>query len=499
MEQLEKLIKCVNEICDLAATGALLEWDQHTYMPEGAADGRSNHIATLARLRHARLTSNELGELLNDLDPFAKQMIPDSDEACMIKVTRREYDKACRVPVEWVAEFARTTSMASTVWEKAKADSDFRLFQPHLEQVVAQRRQYAEFFAPYDHVYDPQLDDFEPGLKTAEVRAIFDALRPQQVALIWAISERPRVDDAFLFQHYPEREQWDFGVEVITRLGYDFNHGRQDRSVHPFTTSFGLRDVRITTRFDQNNLSPALFGSMHEAGHALYEQGINKRLDRSLLANGASMAVHESQSRMFENLIGRSMPFWEYFYPQLVEMFPSQLGNVDLKTFYRGINRVRSSMIRVEADEATYNLHIMLRLELEIALLEGSLAVADLPEAWNSRMEAYFGLTPPDDRRGVLQDVHWSSGLMGYFPTYALGNLISAQLWECLHQDIPGLEQQICKGVFKDILEWLRINVHCHGAKFEPQILIQKVTGSKINPQPYMNYLKKKYEQIYQL
>jgi carboxypeptidase Taq len=499
MEQLKRLKQIVNEISDLAAAGALMEWDQHTCMPEGAADGRSNQIATLARLHHDRLTSDEFGTLLDELAPLAKQLNPDSDEACMLRLTHRKFDKARRVPVEWVTEFARTTSLASTVWEKAKADSNFPLFQPHLERIVALRRQYSQFFAPFDHIYDPQLDDFEPGLKTAEVQAVFDALRPQQVGLIQAISERPQVDDEFLYKPYPEKDQWDFGVEVITRFGYDWNHGRQDRSVHPFTTSFGLGDVRITTRVDQNYFPSALFGTMHECGHALYEQGIDKNFDRTFLAEGASMAVHESQSRMFENLVGLSLPFWDYFYPRLVEMFPSQLGNVDKEAFYRGINRVHPSLIRIEADEATYNLHIMLRLELEIALLEGSLAVADLPQAWNSRMEAYLGLTPPDDRRGVLQDVHWSSGLMGYFPTYALGNLISVQIWERVRQDIPDLEDQIRSGIFSHLLEWLRSKVHRHGSKYEPQVLVQKVTGSRINPQPYMNYLKKKYGQIYQL
>jgi len=286
---------------------------------------------------------------------------------------------------------------------------------------------------------------------------------------------------------------------VITKYGYDWQRGRQDKSPHPFTTSFSISDVRITTRVDRNYLPMALFGTLHECGHGLYELGINRAYERTPLANGASLALHESQSRTYENLVGRSLPFWEHFYPRLQEIFPAQLGNVDLETFYEGINKVEPSLIRVEADEATYNLHIMLRLELEIALIEGSLEVKDLPEVWNTRMDEYLGVTPPDDASGVLQDVHWSSGLMGYFSTYALGNLISAQLWEKLNADVPDLDDQFRRGEFGDLLEWMRTHVHQHGRKFEPQELVERVTGSKIDPTPYMRYLTNKYSDIYGL
>ena len=269
--------------------------------------------------------------------------------------------------------------------------------------------------------------------------------------------------------------------------------------MHPFTTSFGIDDVRITTRFDPERAASALFSTMHEGGHAMYEQGIAKSLRRYPLANGASMAVHESQSRMWENLVGRSKSFWTFFYPKLVKRFPSQLANVTLEQFYRGINKVEPSLIRVEADEATYNLHIMLRMELEIAMLEGRLQAGDLPQAWNQKMSEYLGVTPPNDREGVLQDVHWSGGMMGYFPTYALGNLVSAQLWEKIHQDLPGLDDQIRQGKFDDLLGWLRVNVHQHGAKFQPQVLVKRVTGSTIRPEPYMRYLRTKYAEIYNL
>jgi carboxypeptidase Taq len=318
------------------------------------------------------------------------------------------------------------------------------------------------------------------------------------VELIKAISGKPQVDDSFLHQPFDEKKQWDFGVEVITKFGYDWNNGREDKAAHPFTTEFGLKDVRITTRVAPDFLNSMIFGTMHECGHALYGQGVAPELDRTGLEGGASLAIHESQSRMWENLVGRSLPFWHHFYPRLQEVFP-QLAGVPLDKFYKGINKVQPSFIRVEADEATYNLHIMLRLEMEIAMLEGKVAVKDVPELWNSKMKEYLGVTPPNDAKGVLQDIHWSDGSIGYFSTYALGNLISVQLWEKMIQDHPDLVEQIRQGKFETLLGWLRENVHRHGGKFEPQELVQKVTGSKIDPAPYVRYLTEKYSEIYNL
>jgi carboxypeptidase Taq len=498
-EQYTQLKTMLAEAWDLNQAAALLGWDQQTYMPPKGAPDRGEQLATLSSLAHKIFTSDEVGRLLEDLVPYAETLDPDSIEACFIRLVKRQYDKQTRVPAEKVAEFARVTTLAQEAWVRARADDNFAMFQPHLEKIVALRREYADFFQPYDHVYDPLLDDFEPGLKTSEVIAIFDKLRPQQVELIQAIAGRPQVRDDFLHLVYPEQQQWDFGVMVITRFGYDWEAGRQDRSAHPFTQGMGIGDVRITTRLIENMMTSSLFSSMHESGHAMYEQGIDPALARTVLASGASLALHESQSRMWENLVGRSRPFWRYFYPRLKEYFPTQLGNVDMETFYKAINKVEPSFIRVEADEATYNLHVMLRLELEIALMEGRLQVKDLPDAWNDRMRSYLGITPPNDRLGVLQDVHWSGGMIGYFPTYALGNLISAQLWEVIRKDLPDLDAQIEHGEFSGLLNWLRIHVHRHGAKYEPQELVQRITGSRIDPQPYVNYLRQKYSDIYGL
>jgi carboxypeptidase Taq len=486
------------EISDLIHASALLGWDQQTYMPPGGAEARGNQAALLERLAHERGTSPELGRLLEDLQPYAGSLDPDSDDARLVKVAARNYDKATRVPSSHIVEFAQVTTLAQQAWVEARRRSDFSIFQPHLERVVALRQEYASFFPDFTHPYDALLDDFEPGMKTADVKTIFEGLRPRQVELVKAIAAKTQVDDSFLHQPFDENRQWGFGEEVITRFGYDWKRGRQDKAAHPFTTQFGINDVRITTRVNSDFLNSMLFGSMHECGHALYGQGLAPELERTGLDWGASLAVHESQSRLWENLVGRSLPFWEYFYPRLQQVFP-QLADVPLQMFYKGINKVHPSLIRVEADEATYNLHIMLRLEIEIALLEGRVAVKDLPALWNAKMQEYLGLTPPDDATGVLQDIHWSQGSIGYFSTYALGNLISAQLWEKINHDIPDLADQFRDGKLEALLAWLREKIHRHGAKFEPQELVQKVTGSRIDPAAYVRYLTNKFGEIYNL
>ncbi|MBN2385550.1 MAG: carboxypeptidase M32 [Anaerolineales bacterium] len=497
-EKLEQLKNTLAELADIGGALALLGWDQQTYMPPGGAEARGQQSGTLGKIAQQMATSPELGKLLDELKPYGESLDPDSDEARLIKFAIRDYEQATRVPVAFVVEQAQVTALANQAWAEARARSNFAHFQPHLEKIVDLTHRFIGFFPPADHPYDTLLDNFEPEMKTAEVKQIFEGLRPQQVAIIKAIAEKPQVDDSFLHQPFDEQKQWDFGVEVITKFGYDWNRGRQDKAPHPFTNGASINDVRITTRINPTFLNPMLFGTMHESGHAMYGQGHGANLERTNLANGASLGIHESQSRMWENLVGRSLPFWQHFYPRLQEVFP-QLGSVDLDTFYKGINKVHPSLIRVEADEATYNLHIMLRLEIEIAVIEGKLAVKDLPEYWNAKMDEYLGLTPPDDAQGVLQDIHWSWGMFGYFSTYALGNLISLQLWEKINADIPDLDDQMRAGEFAALLGWLREKIHVHGRKFMPQELVQRVTGSKIDPGPYVRYLQKKYGEIYGL
>jgi carboxypeptidase Taq len=498
-EKLKQLKEILGEVSDLNHAVSVLSWDQQVNMPPAGGEARGRQMGTLGKIAQEKFIADEVGRLLEDLKQEFAGVDHDSDEVALIRVASRNYDIAKRVPPSFIVEQAVATSVAFEAWVEAKAKSDFSFFLPYLEKVMELTQKYISFFPPADHPYDVLLDLYEPGMKTAEVKAIFDGLRPRQVSLIKAITGSKQVKNDFLSRRYPEKKLWDFGVQVVSQFGYDFNRGRQDKAPHPFETTFNVNDVRITTRYEEDNPLAMLFSSMHEAGHGMYEQGVNSDYERTSLESGTSLAVHESQSRLWENLVGRSLPFWEYYYPKFKKAFASQLEGVSLKTFYKGINKVEPSLIRVNADEATYNLHIMLRLELEIAMVEGAVSIKDLPEIWNSRMQEYLGVTPPNDAKGVLQDIHWSSGSMGYFSTYALGNLISAQLWEKIDKDIRNLDEQIRRGEFGELREWLRRNIHQHGQKYEPQTLVEKVTGERITPEPYVRYLTTKYSGIYNL
>ena len=498
-EKLEKLKTLLGEVNDIGRATAVLGWDQQVNMPPEGGAARGQQLATLGKIAQEKFISDEVGRLIEDLKKEFAGADPASDEAAMLRVVSRDYDKAIRVPPEFVAEQAVASSKAFEAWVEAKGKSDFSIFLPHLEKNLELVKKYISFFPPADHPYDTLLDDYEPGMKTADVKQIFDGLRPKQVKLLKAIASVKQVRDDFLHKKYSEKKIIDFGVDVITRYGYDWSRGRQDKAPHPFQTTFSLGDVRITTRFEPDNPTASLFSTLHESGHAMYEQGVNPAYERTALMGGTSLAVHESQSRMWENLVGRSLPFWEHFFPIFKKAFPSQLDGVGLKAFYKAINKVEPTFIRVNADEATYNMHIMLRLELEIAMVEGRVDLKDLPELWNTKMREYLGITPPNDAKGVLQDVHWSYGAIGYFSTYALGNLVSAQLWEKINKDIKNLDDQIRKGDFSELLGWLREKIHRHGQKFEPQDLVKKVTGSRITPEPYVRYLTKKYSEIYGL
>ncbi|RME47662.1 MAG: carboxypeptidase M32 [Caldilineae bacterium] len=501
MEQkLNRLKTLLAEIADLRRAMAVLGWDQETYMPPGGVEARAEQVATLSKIAHQKFTADEVGQLLDDLADHVQTLPPDSDDAALVRVIRRDYRKARKLPASLVAELSRTTSRAVEAWKQARADDNFAHFRPHLEKVVALTIQKAEAYGYEEHIYDPLLDDYEPEMKSSQVEAIFNQVRDATVPLVQAIMERGRpVDNTILHQAYDPQKQWDFGVAVIKDYGFDFQRGRQDKSAHPFTTSFSTNDVRLTTRIMEHYLPAALFGTLHEAGHGLYEQGFAESLNRTGLDEAASLAVHESQSRLWENIIGRSKPFWQHYYPRLQEMFPEQLGQTDLETFYRAINKVQPSIIRVEADEVTYNLHIFLRFEIERMLVTEAVRVADLPDLWNDRMQAYLGVTPPSDAFGVLQDIHWSGGSIGYFPTYALGNILSVQFYNRMLQDDPTIPDQIAQGKFDGVLGWLRTHIHRHGRKFTPTELVERVTGGPMDARPYIEYITGKYSEIYEL
>jgi carboxypeptidase Taq len=499
MPPIQELKAHLAVINDLRAAAAVLRWDEETYMPPGGARARAEHLATLSRIAHERLTSAKTQELLEAATPAVKDMGPDTDEVALIRVTRRDCDRARKLPAYFVAERARAASQSGQVWRKARPANDFTAFKPFLEQMVELARRTSDYLGYAEHPYDALLDLYEPEITSREVATLFTRLREGTVPLVHAIAARGKqVDAGVLSQEYDEEKQRLFGLSIAESFGYDTSRGRLDTSAHPFSTGISRDDVRITTRYHRRSLA-AIFGIFHEAGHAMYSQGSAPSLERTPLANGASNGIHESQSRLWETLVGRSRPFWRYAFPKLQQIFPAQLRLVDAETFYRAVNRVQPNLIRVEADEVTYNLHIILRFELEQALVAGELKVRDLPEAWNAKMAAYLGVAPPTDTDGVLQDIHWSEGLIGYFPSYTLGNVASVQLFDAARRAHPDLPEQLQRGEFLILLAWLREHVHSHGRKFFPRDLLRRATGSPLTPEPYLRYLREKFTEIYGL
>ncbi len=499
MESFNELRERVARLSDVRAAAAVLSWDQETYMPSGAGEARAHQLATLQQLAHEMFTDDELAGLLDRAAAEVAGHDADSDEARIVKVLVRDRDKAVKLPSRLVADLARETALAQQAWAQARQANDFPAFLPHLETVMALTIEKAEALGYEDTPYDALLDEYEPDMRASEVRTVFAELRDELVPLVEAIADCPKPDDACLRAGFDENAQWRFGEAVIADFGFDFDRGRQDRSAHPFSTNFSTTDVRITTRVDHDFLPSALFGTLHEAGHAMYEQGVDPALDRTGLASGTSLGVHESQSRLWENMVGRSHAFWRHYYSKLQTDFSTQLAGVSLDDFHRAINRVEPSLIRVEADEVTYNLHVMIRFELELDLVEGRLAPADLPDAWNSKYEQALGLRPDSDANGVLQDIHWSFGLIGYFPTYSLGNLISAQLYDRADSDLGGIEAQVERGEFGPLRDWLREHVHRHGSKFSATELLQRITGGGLEAGPWLNYARTKFGQLYGL
>ena len=496
----QNLLAKVNEIHDLEKASGLLMWDREVIMPKAGNTIRVQQITTLRRLIHQMSTSDEMGEQIEAAAAELADAPYDSDEASLIRYLRDQFAEARKLPPEFVIRVSTISGQANPVWVQARAENDFASFRPWLEQIVALGQEMAELYGYEDEKYDPLLDKFEKGMKTAEVRAIFNAQKEATRPLLQAIQERGKpVDDAILHQPYDIDQQKAFAHFIAPKVGYDFSRGFLGTAVHPFASSFSRYDARITTRWYPNFINPSLFGTLHESGHAIYEQGTHPALARTPLARGTSSGIHESQSRMMENVVGRSWGFWQAYFPVLQEHFPAQLGHVDAHDFYRAVNKVQPSFIRVEADELTYNMHIILRFELEQALINGDLAVADLPAAWNDKMRELLGVVPPDDRQGVLQDIHWSRPGFGYFPTYALGNLYAAQLYEAAVAQQPAIAEEMAQGQVTSLLAWLGEHIHQHGRKFTPAELVQRATGRALSHEAFVRYVTNKFSSIYEL
>jgi carboxypeptidase Taq len=494
---IEELRMRMAELTDLQSASSLLEWDQQTMMPPQGAGNRAESLATLERIGHAMFTSAETGKLIEAAAAELDGSPPESDEASLVRVVRRRWEKACRVPSALAADLARASSVGHAAWVAARDGSDYAAFAPYLERNLELVRRYVDCFDGFDCPYDALLDDYEPGMKTSQVARLFEELKAELLPLIATLREHAdRVDDSCLHGRFPVEAQRQLVCEVVELMGFRSTSWRIDEAVHPFATGVNSRDVRITTRWNGAFLPSSLFSAMHECGHGLYEAGIDPALERTPLGQVESLGIHESQSRMWENMVGRSRAFAGVLAPRITELFGQPL---EPDTLFRAVNRVEPSHIRVEADEATYGLHVILRFELEQALIEGEVSVKELPEAWNARTREYLGLDVPDDAHGVLQDVHWSGAAIGYFPTYALGNLIAGQLWERAHLDMPDLDEQIASAELSGLREWLRANVHRHGAKFTMPELLERVVGAPIAVGPFVGYLKHKLSAVYGL
>lgn len=494
METLTAYKDHLRQIGKLESALALLHWDQRTNLPEQGKDARAEVIGELSKRAFALSISDELGHYLEELNGQAGLS---STDAASVRVVGKVYRRHRAISPELYERFAIARSKSETAWEKARESSDFSLFQPHLEAMVDFARQFAKAYGYEENPYDALIEEYEPGMRAAELNEIIDSLRQRLVPFITRLMKGgKRPDTGFLSGDFSLRRQRELSLKALTTMGYDFTGGRLDTTVHPFTITTGPGDVRVTTRFIEGNLLSGLFSSMHEGGHALYEQGIPARLHWSGLESGASYGLHESQSRLWENMIGRSLAFWTFFQPLVAGLFPD-LSSLNAEQLYRAANVVSPSLIRVEADEVTYNLHIMLRFELEEALINGEISVSELPQRWRAAMEDYLGIVPDDDAHGVLQDVHWSAGMFGYFPSYMLGNLYSAQIFDKMKQEIDDVEDKIAGGEFAELRSWLREKIHRFGKIYEPKELIERCTGAPPDPSYFIRYITEKYSEVY--
>lgn len=493
--ELTALRERMAELSDLYALGSLLVWDQNTMMPPGGAAPRADQAETLERVVHGRETAPELGRLLDALEPWAEGEDPDADDVRLIRCVRRDYEKSVRVSTDLAAEITRAKAVGLQAWQEALAASDYGRFRDALERHVELRHRYVACFEGYEHPYDVLLDDFEPGLTTAELRPLLGDLRDALVPLVAATGDPAQPRNAGVFAGpYAVDVQRAAVTSILESVGFDPDRWRLDPAIHPFAQSLASTDIRMTTKYDVNDFGVTLYSALHEFGHGLYEAQADPALARTTLGEPVSLGVHESQSRLWENTVGRSRPFCSWLLPRLRELLPHGFDGLDEDDLFRAVNSVQPSLIRIEADETTYNLHIILRFELELALIEGALSVDDLPAAWNDGMRRLLGVEVTSDAEGVLQDTHWGAGLLGYFPTYTIGNLMAAQLWERLEADVEDIDDRLAAGDFAPLRDWLGENVHRHGRKFWPRELLRRVTGDDLRVDPFVAYLRARLE-----
>ena len=499
-DKLRELKTRLAEVNDLNRAVAVLSWDQCTHMPPGGAEARGRALSTLAQLAQEKFIDPAIGMLLDELQPYAEKLPYDSDEASLVRVTRREYERLVKIPPAFMGKLNSHFSQTYQVWTEARPANDFARIRPLLEKTVDLSRQLADFYPGYEHIIDPLVAYEDHGMTAATLKALFGELRKELVPLVQAITSQPPADDSCLRQRFPHDDQIAVSKEIGARIGYDFQRGLLDLTPHPFEIAFAVGDVRINVRVKEDFLGECLWGVLHEGGHGMYEQGVHPKLEGTPLCGGTSAGMHECSSRLWENLVGRSRDFCEYSYPLLQKTFPAQLGKVPMDNFYRAINKVERSLIRTDADEVTYNLHVMLRLDFEMDMLEGKLAVRDLPEAWRERMKSDLGIASPDDRDGVLQDVHWfSSQVGGNFQGYTLGNILGALFYEKATKAHPEIPSEMHQGKFGKLHSWLVENIYQHGSKFTASELVERITGGPIRIEPYIRYLKTKYGELYQL
>lgn len=483
------------ELRDLGSIAGLLSWDQETCMPSGGAAGRARQLAAIHSLIHERIIDPALGDFL--MEAAAD---PDLDERrrAMVRNLGRERSRAVRIPARLVRAIAEEQSAGVEAWRAARGERKFSIFAPRLARLVELRREQADAIGHEGERYDALLDGYEPGMRIARLEPIFDRLRGELIPILERLTEARAPKRWEHERHrFPSDRQWEFTLHLLEQMGFDFERGRQDRSTHPFTSASGRGDVRLTTRIAEDNVFSAIFGTIHEGGHGLYEQHLPAEHMLDAIGEAASMGLHESQSRLWENLIGRSLPFWQLQFPHLRDAFPEALAGVGAEEVYAAVNQVSRSRIRVEADEVTYNLHIILRFQLELAMLRGELSVGDVPAAWNELTEELIGVRPEDDREGVLQDIHWAWAEFGYFPTYALGNLYSAILHERIGQDLGSLDEVIRAGELVRIRDWLAEKIHRVGHLWDAEEIVERATGSNLTTEPFLRYLKTKYQALY--